>query len=98
MTPAYMRDQHRGLSTFEFQLGITGDLRPGGLVRVRSGLLHVGGSSIRLFHAMADARTGRPLATLDQFGVHLDTQARRPAPLPDALRERARALLVPTTD
>ena len=36
----------------------------------------------------------KELATLEQSGVHFDQEARRPTPLPDALRERARALLV----
>jgi acyl-CoA thioesterase FadM len=94
MTPAYMREQHRGLSTFEFRLAWPGVLRAGDLVSVRTGLLHVGTSSMRLLHRMRDARTGRVVATLEQAGVHLDLDARRPAPLPDALRERARALLV----
>jgi acyl-CoA thioesterase FadM len=34
------------------------------------------------------------VATLEQSGVHLDLEARRPAPLPDTLRSRARTLLV----
>jgi acyl-CoA thioester hydrolase len=95
MTPAYMRDRHRGFSTFEFQFGATGALRPGTLVVVRSGLLHVGNSSLRLFHAMLDARTGTELAALHQAGVHFDQDARRPAPLPPELADRARSLLVP---
>jgi acyl-CoA thioester hydrolase len=98
MTPAYMRDQRRGLSTFEFQLGFTGSLRPGLVVQVQSALLHVGNSSLHLFHRMLDAGTGAELATLHQLGVHLDMEARRPAPLPPALRDAARGLLVPAGD
>jgi acyl-CoA thioesterase FadM len=45
---------------------------------------------------MFDERTGEEVAALDQLGVHLDMDARRPTPLPDALREKARAILVPT--
>jgi acyl-CoA thioesterase FadM len=94
MTPAYQREHHRGFSTFEFQLGFSGILRPDDPALVKSGLLHVGTSSLRIFHRMRNARTGEVVATLDQLGVHLDLDARRPAPLPDALRERARALQV----
>lgn len=96
MTPAYMRTEQRGLSTFEFQLTIAGALRPGDIVRVQSALVHVGKSSLRLFHRMRNARTGEPLATLEQSGVHLDREARRSAPLPDSLREKAQAMLAPT--
>jgi len=95
MTPAYMRTEMRGLSTFEFQLTITGALEPGRLVRVQSALVYVGSSSLRLFHRMTNARTGEPLATLEQSGVHLDREARRSAPLPDALRAKAKAMLAP---
>ena len=96
MTPAYMRTEVRGLSTFEFQLAIAGPLRTGQVVRVQSALVHVGNSSLRLFHRMTNAHTGDELATLEQSGVHLDREARRPTPLPDALRAKARAMLVPT--
>jgi acyl-CoA thioesterase FadM len=42
---------------------------------------------------MRNARTGELVATLEQAGVHLDLDARRPASLPPALRERALTLL-----
>ncbi|HTY77589.1 MAG TPA: thioesterase family protein [Candidatus Bathyarchaeia archaeon] len=96
MTPAYMRTEVRGLSTFEFQLAIAGPLRTGRVVRVQSALVHIGNSSLRLFHRMTDAGTGDELATLEQSGVHLDRDARRPTPLPEALRAKARAMLAPT--
>jgi hypothetical protein len=43
---------------------------------------------------MTDARTGGEVARLSQFGVNLDLDARRPARWPDAIRERASALVV----
>jgi acyl-CoA thioesterase FadM len=95
-TPSYMRDERRGFSTFEFQLALPGWLGPGDPVAVRSGLLHMGTSSMRLYHAMLNARTGELCATLEQLGVHLDMDARRPTPLPEALREKAKAILAPT--
>jgi acyl-CoA thioester hydrolase len=94
MTPEYMRAEHRGFSTFEFQLEVGDPLRAGDLVRVRSGVLHVGSSSLRLLHVMTREPGGAVVASLEQSGVHFDQDARRPAPLPDALRDRARALLV----
>jgi acyl-CoA thioester hydrolase len=96
MTPAYMREEQRGLSTFEFQLSISAPLRSGDVVRVQSALVHVGNSSLRLFHRMTNAHTGGEIATLEQSGVHLDREARRSVPLPDALRSKAVAMLAPT--
>jgi acyl-CoA thioesterase FadM len=94
MTPAYMREQRRGMSTFEFQLEFLEELHAGDPVHVKTGLLHLGNSSIRILHRMFNGRTGKLVASLDQFGVHLDVDARRPTAIPDALRERARSILV----
>ena len=92
-TPVYSRQERRAYSTFEFRLSFPGALRVGDLAHVRTALLHVGNSSIRIFHRLTNARNGELVATLEQAGVHLDLDARRPAPLPPALRERAMTLL-----
>ena len=97
LTPAFYREERRGFSTFEFQLAIDDQPRAGDLVLVKSAPLHIGNSSMRIFHQMLDARTGRRLATLDQLGVLLDLDARRPSPLPDWMKERARAAVAPTS-
>jgi acyl-CoA thioesterase FadM len=98
MTSSYMHEQRRGFSTFEFQFAITDqDLRAGDIVHVRSGLVHVGSSSMRIQHRMTNQRTGREVATLEQFGVHLDMDARKSTPLPETLRTQALAALVKTT-
>jgi acyl-CoA thioester hydrolase len=94
VTPAYMRETHRGLSTFEFQLGLRGEVQAGDPLVVRSALVHVGNSSMRFFHAMLDERSGTEVASLEQSGVHFDQDRRRATPFPDELRARAQALLV----
>ena len=96
LTPAFYREQRRGFSTFEFQLAVDDLLRVGTHLVVKSAPLHIGNSSMRMFHQMLDARTGKRLAALDQLGVLLDLDARRPTPLPDWMKERARAALAPT--
>ncbi len=93
LTPEYCRREHRGFSTFEFDLRVPGVLRAGDLLIVRSGLVHVGNSSVRILHRLTNARTGALAATLEQAGVNLDLDARRPSPLPASLRERALAML-----
>jgi len=98
LTPAYMREQRRGFSTFEFQLGMGGQVRAGDPLLVRSGLVHVGNSSLRILHVMTDERTGAEVAGLQQSGVHFDQDRRRPTPLPEDLRARALAGLVPTAE
>ena len=93
-TPRYMREQNRGFSTFEFQLGFESGVRAGDPLLVRSALTHIGNSSMRLLHVMTDLRSGERVSTLEQAGVHLDLDARRPAPLPPGLRTAAQKLLV----
>lgn len=93
MTPAYLRENRIGFSTFEFQGRFRRELRAGDRSVVRSALMHVGGSSIRVLHRMYHARTGELAAELSQYGVHLDMDARRPSRLPEEMRARAAALL-----
>jgi acyl-CoA thioesterase FadM len=61
---------------------------------VATGIGHLGSSSLRMIHRMTDQRTGVEVASLSQFGVNLDLDARRPARWPDDIRERAAALVV----
>lgn len=95
MHPAYFRQERRGFSTFEFQFELLGDLRAGDPTYVRTGLLHMGNSSLRFQHRLFHGRSGQLVASLDQYGVHLDTDARRPAPLPATLQQQAKRLVIP---
>jgi acyl-CoA thioesterase FadM len=94
LTPRYMREGNRGFSTFEFQLAFESGVRVGDPIVVRSALTHVGNSSIRILHVMTNEGTGERVATLEQSGVQLDLEARRPAPLAADLRARALTRLV----
>ena len=49
---------------------------------------------MRFLHVMTNERTAERVATLEQLGVHLDMDARRPTPLPEAFRDRAKEILV----
>jgi acyl-CoA thioester hydrolase len=91
---AYMHTERRGYSTFELALTICGAPRLGDPYLVETAIAHLGNSSVRLAHRMSDPRSGKALARLGQFGVQLDLDARRPAPLPAAVRARAQRLLV----
>jgi acyl-CoA thioesterase FadM len=94
MDSAFMQQQRRGFSTFELILQVSGVLRLDMPYLVETGIGHLGSSSLRMIHRMTDARTGGEVARLSQFGVNLDLDARRPARWPDAIRERAAALVV----
>jgi acyl-CoA thioester hydrolase len=94
MTSTYMRSEKRGFATFETRL----ELFPpppatGESISVTSGMLELGRSSVKILHEMKRVG-GTRVARFYQAGVHFDLEARRSAPLPDPLRERARALLI----
>jgi len=90
MTPDYMRSNRRGFATFETRLRLeTPPAPPGTLTQSESGILQIGGSSIRVVHRISEVRSGTKLATFYQSGVQLDLDARRSAPWPDAMRETA---------
>jgi acyl-CoA thioesterase FadM len=97
MDSAFMQQQRRGFSTFELILRMSGALRLDVPYLVETGVGHLGSSSLRMIHRMADPRTGVEVARLSQFGVNLDLDARRPARWPDDIRERAAALVVPNS-
>jgi len=94
-TSSYMQAERRGYSTFELVLNVTTPPRLGVPLLVETGLVHLGNSSIHFVHRMCDPVTGSEFARLGQFGVLLDLDARRPAPLPEVLRLAAARLLVP---
>lgn len=95
LTADYIKTGRRGFSTFEFRLRIAGSLGLGDRYQTRTGIAHLGNSSLRFLHVMSDGE-GREIARLGQFGVTLDLDARRPAPLAPGLRERAERLVLPT--
>ena len=94
MTSSYMRDNRIGYSTAEYHLDCAGPPPPlGTALETRSTVAHLGNTSLWILHEIRDASRNKPFATLAQFGVHLDMEARRPAPVPDPIRERASALM-----
>jgi acyl-CoA thioesterase FadM len=92
---AYMKAHRRGFSTFELILRVTGALTVDQPYVIETGIGHLGNSSMRMIHRLRDARTGQAVATLSQFGVTLDLDARRPARWPEEIRARAAAMVVP---
>ena len=95
MTAEWLHSNRRGFSTFELALRIAGALRLDEPYLVETGIAHLGNSSVRFVHRMTNPETGHEIGRLGQYGVNLDLDARRPAKLPDELRDRAAELVVP---
>lgn len=96
MDVEYLAKARRGISTFEIILRIVGSLALDEPYLVETGIAHLGNSSLRLIHRLADARSGAEVARLGQYAVNLDLDARRPAPWPAEIRARAEGVIVAT--
>jgi acyl-CoA thioesterase FadM len=94
LTADYIKTARRSFSAFELRLRISRAPRLGEAYRIDTGLAHLGNSSLRYLHLMRDSATGLEIARVDRYGVQLDLDARRPAPLAAELRERAQRLLL----
>jgi acyl-CoA thioester hydrolase len=95
ITPDYIRRERRGFSTFETRLHI--EAAPpgaGDAVMLRTGILGIGNSSVRMLHELFMAKTGESLALFYQSGVHFDLEARRSVPLTAEQRKRAGELVI----
>jgi acyl-CoA thioesterase FadM len=95
MTAEWLHANRRGFSTFELALRIDGELHLDEPYLIETGIAHLGNSSVRFVHQMTNPEPGREIGRLGQYGVNLDLDARRPAKLPDELRDRAATLVVP---
>ena len=95
LTADYIRTARRSFSAFELRLRIARAPRLGEDYRIDSGLAHLGNTSLRYLHVMREAGSGAEIARVDRYGVQLDLDTRRPAPLAPELRERAQRLLLP---
>lgn len=92
MTGDYMHQNRRGFSTLSLDLRLMGNARAGDRLDVETGIAHLGNTSLSYLHRMR-GRDGREIASMLQTGVQLDLDARRPAPLPPAIRETVSKLL-----
>ena len=92
ITPTYLTNKRIGMSTFEFQLVFHEQAKAGDMIDIESCIAHIGGSSLRFYHRMRNAKSGVYIAGLSQFGVHLDLDARRPSRIPEEFRIQAHTL------
>lgn len=95
LTSAYMRAEKRGFATFETRLELFSPAPAvGESVAMQSGMLNVGNSSVTILHQMVLSRSNRRVARYYQAGVHFDLEARRSAPLPHSIRDKACEFLI----
>jgi acyl-CoA thioester hydrolase len=92
ITPAYVRDQRRGMAAVQQNIAYEKELTAGDVVVVRSEILEVREKVIRFQHELITKQTARS-AVCELTGVHLDLRTRKSRPLPPEIVARARASL-----
>jgi acyl-CoA thioester hydrolase len=92
------RGAKRGFADRKQVLEYKRELRVGSLVRIESGVLEVGNSSMRYLSRMLDVETDELAATCEAVTVYFDLDARKAVPIPDELRARIRGQLVEPLD
>lgn len=98
LTRVYMNETGGGMAALEHVIKYRRELHAGDVTLVESGLLEVGNKTIRFFHRLLNASTRELAATMEGVACYFDRTTRKSAPLPDVLREAARALIVARKD
>ena len=94
VTPAYMRENQRGVAAVRQVITYRRELRAGNLLTIRTGILEMSPKLIRFYHEMTNDESGDLAATTIITGLHMDTERRKACPFPDDIIERAQRLVV----
>ena len=92
MNAAFLRKHHRGMAAVDQRISYQRELHAGDTVAVRTGIVSVTARKLIFFHEMRNADRDEVSAVTLLTGVHLDTQARKSCPLPEAVLAKARDL------
>src|SRR5687768_15717226 len=93
LTPAFLRENNRGMAAVEQTVRYRRELLAGDIVNVYSALLEIKDRSLRFSHEMRKADTDEVAATSVFTGVHLDKAVRRACAFPQEVREKALAMV-----
>ena len=93
LTPTYLRQSGCGMAALQQNISYKRELLAGDIVEITSRVLEVRDKTVRFLHEMRNAETGEIAATCEITGVHMDRQARKSAPFPEAIRVAAMSFL-----
>ena len=89
----YFAENQRGMAALDQRIAYQRELHAGDTVVVRSAVLEVKPKVLRFVHQMSRLDTGEMAAQTLLVAAHLDTQARKACPFPEAVMARAQAAL-----
>jgi acyl-CoA thioester hydrolase len=97
ITPAYLREQQRGMAAVDQHIEYKRELKAGDVVTVYSEILELHDRKIRFRHEMRSADGGEAegelAAVTTLLGVHMDTQLRKSCAFAPALSQRMKAFM-----
>ena len=93
LTPAFLRENGRGMAALEQNIAYKRELVAGDVVSVRSAVVEIRDKVIRFSHEMRNDQTGEIAATTLLTAAHLDTAARKACAFPEDIRQRARGMI-----
>jgi len=89
ITPAYLRENKRGMAAVDQHIEYKRELHAGDVVTVRTTLLELAGKKVRFRHEMVNEATGEISAVTTLIAVHMDTEARKACAFPAEIVDRA---------
>ncbi len=98
ITPAYLREQHRGMAAVQQNIAYKQELLAGSIVEVRSRVAEVREKTIRFVHEMRNAETGEVAAVCELTAVHTDRQTRKACPFPADVMAKIQAAIPAAPD
>lgn len=93
LTPAWLRENDRGMAAIEQKLCYLREAMPGDALEIYTRPLEIKDKTIRFISDMIDCETGKTAATCELVGVHLDTKLRKSVALPENVRKKLEGLL-----
>jgi acyl-CoA thioester hydrolase len=94
MTRNYLQRHNRLMAAVDQRIAYRRELHAGDIVSIKSSVIEVRNSSLRLVHQMCDDTSGQLVAVTVLTGVHMDSVSRKSCMFADEIRHGALAAQV----
>lgn len=89
LTSHYFRKYQRIVATVQQETTFNRELSPGDLIEIRSRMLEIRETALRVYHEMLHIETNETVAVSTSTEAHLDGATRKPCPLPPEIQRRS---------
>lgn len=92
ITPAYLREQGRGMVAVDQKITYKRELYAGDVVTIRTALIEMREKVVRFVHEMRNEENGEIAAVTTLTGVHIDTRTRKSCAFPEDVARKGRTM------